>query len=311
MSRLGILPLCAVFALSGCSASSLAPSNGSLAQVAAKQLGQAPRQNCIASILEFLSDNSKGEVYVYNNGSSSACLTITHVVPLGMDVGNTVALGPSVLFVASALTHKIYAYKPPYTAVSQTITDPAGQPFDVTLCKGYIAAPHRLSNTISIFSYAGALLRVLSAPAGTNENFATCDGSANLYTDGTAGASTVVTEFAGGKGAPIVLNAVGAAVAKPGGLEWENGALWVDDQTGLDISIWPPPFTSSSATIHLSGAADPIKFEVSPSDAVILSADAGLDRGIFYNLAGSPIGVLNPFVAGGSLVGANFNKDDP
>ncbi|HEV3153291.1 MAG TPA: hypothetical protein VGZ02_05770 [Candidatus Baltobacteraceae bacterium] len=294
--------ICGTLALSGCTGSTNgAPAAGSVAARIAQ-----PPQNCINPLLEFVSDSTSGDVYVYNGSSPGACLVISNLPKAkGMDVNSS-----GTLYVASAAAHSIVVFKAPYTSVSQVISDGPRAPGDVALCKGYIAAPNLTTNTITIFSYAGAILRILAAHSGSQELFATCDSAGNLYTDGTLGGATYVAEFKSGKGAPISLSSVASAVTKPGGLEWEQNALWIDDQSGLSISIWPAPFSTAAKTIHLSGALDPIKFEIAPSDGKILSADAGLDRAVFYDLAGSPTGALNPFVGGGSLVGANFNKDD-
>jgi len=293
---------CAALALAACSAGTAVTPIAASSRAVAVQ----PGGNCINPLLEFVSDKAAGEIYVYNGTSANACLVISHVPqPGGMDVNSA-----GTMYVASASAHRIFVYKAPYTALSQTIVDGVKLPGDVALCKGFIAATNLTTNTVTIFSYAGATLRVLNAPPGVQELYATCDPAGNLFTDGTIGGVTNVVEFKNGIGAAIPLNSLAAAIAKPGGLEWENGRLWVDDQTSLSISIWPAPFTAASAVIHLAGAVDPVKFEVSPSDATILSADSGLDRTVFYNLSGTPIGALNPFTAGGTLIGANYNKDD-
>ena len=283
---------------------SVAPSGNVLAQSDARDI--QPAGNCIAPLLEFVSDLATGEVYVYNNGTTGACLVISHIPQArGMDVNSV-----GTLYVASATSHRIFVFKPPYTTVSQIISDGIKMPGDVALCKGYIAATNLTTRTVTIFSYAGAILRTLSAPVGVKEAFATCDPAGNLYTDGTSAAGTSVVEFKNGIGAPNLLNVIATSVTSPGGLEWEQGALWIDDPTSKSVSSWPPPFTLATKIINLSGALKPVKFEIDPTDSRILSADAGLDKGIFYDMTGTPVGFLNPFIAGGSLVGANYNKDD-
>ena len=310
MSRLGALSIVAALGLCACSGGAATPEQDLLPQSAGSNLTTStlslqPAGNCIKQPLRFVSDDGKGLVYVYNHGSSTVCLVIHLVDPFGIDVDSA-----GTLYVASPTLHKIVVYKPPYTAVSKTIIDGTRSPLDVALCPHYIAATNNGTNTVTIFSYAGATLRILTAAANVNQMYVTCDPAGNLYTNGDFFGVTSFSEFKGGKGSATTLAAINAKVTGAGGLEWEQGALWVDDPVGLNISSWPPPFTSVGSVISLSGAADPIKFEISSSDSKILSADLGLDKAVFYDFSGVPVSFLKPFVSGGALIGASYSQDD-
>ena len=309
MSRLGVLPIVAALGLCACSGGAAMRPHDVLPQTAGSNpttstLFLQPAGVCIKQPLRFVSDDGKGLVYVYNHGNATACLVIHLVDPFGIDVDSA-----GTLYVASPTLHKIVVYKPPYTAVSKTIKDGSLSPLDVALCPHYIAATNNGTDTVTIFSYAGATLRTLTAP-NVKQFFATCDPAGNLYTNGDFSGATSFSEFIGGKGSPKTLAAINAKVMGAGGLEWEQGALWVDDPRALNISSWAPPFTSVGSVISLSGAVDPIKFEISSSDSKILSADLGLDKAVFYDFSGVPVSFLKPFVSGGALIAASYSQDD-
>src|SRR5579862_4388559 len=96
--------ICGTFVLTGCTGSTnAAPAAGSLA---ARNVH--PPQNCINPLLEFVSDSTSGDVYVYNGSSPNACLVISNLPKArGMDVNSS-----GTLYVASAAGHDIVVFKP-------------------------------------------------------------------------------------------------------------------------------------------------------------------------------------------------------
>ena len=259
--------------------------------------------------LEFISDFQNNVVNIYSG--KTLCHQITGLVnPQGLTIDSK-----KNLWVANTGASNVLEYKAPYTgAAIKTLNDAGYYPTDIALCKGYEAVTNIFATNGSagnVEIYKGTSTNPTSTLTDSNttsERFDSCDPAGNLFTDYTTSSGTGGTnEWLLGKGKPKELTAF--ATSFPGGVRYEGGSLWVDDQTNHDILMGKAPYTKVSKTITLSGASDPVSFSVSAKDTQILTADAGLNAGEFYTLTGKNTGSLAGN-SGGVPIGAEYNTDD-
>lgn len=235
------------------------------------------------------------------------------------------------LYIANTDASNIIELAPPYTKLKRTLKDPGYYPLGVAVCKGYVAVTNIYSTSSgngNVEIYAGTATspsRTLTDPNSAREYFDTCDNLGNLFTSycigspgsGCNGAGGSVNEWKLGKGAPVELSNV--VTGFPGGLDWEDGSLFVDDQNNSTVGIWPSPYTSVSKTILLKTSQDPVTIHVLKNDLDMLAATCCAPAvkigAAEYSLSGSsgafdhgikiPIGSASPIP-----IGVTTNTDD-
>src|SRR5579885_1067596 len=234
-------------------------------------------KGCGTTNLAFISDFNNSVVNIYANGTM--CAQITGLLnPQGLKVDN---MGN--LWIADTGNSRAVEFKPPYNGSPAVTLNYTGYyPTDIALCKGYEAITNIFATNGSagnVEIYKGTSTNPTSTLTDSNttsERFDSCDPAGNLFTDYTTSSGTGGTnEWLLGKGTPKELTAF--ATSFPGGVRYEGGSLWVDDQTNHDILMGKAPYTKVSKTIVLSGASDPVSFSVSSKDTQIMTADAGLN----------------------------------
>lgn len=191
------------------------------------------------------------------------------------------------LYVAIVLDHKINEYKPPFTNAgvpARVLHDGSRSPVAVAICKGYIAVTDA-SRAISIYKgRATSPTSILQSAPHEEEYYPTCDPAGNLYSTFQAGVNgpAGVNEFVGGSGAEKILP---MGYNLPGGIQWHNNALWIENRDLNAIEIWYPPFKKAARTITLGGAGDTADFAVDSAISLIVTADNDGDVR-FFNLQG-------------------------
>lgn len=271
---------------------------------------------CPATSILFISDANNAVIDMYAAGEKLAG-------PCGSIVGNGLSQPQGLdvdkkgdLYVANTGASNILEFKPPYTgAPAKTMSDPGQYPAGIEAdCGKFIWVTNIITTaggagTISNYTLTG--LTPVSTKADANaarEYFLTCDAKGNVFTSySTSAGAGGVNEFT----APsyVATDLTGITVGFPGGLEYEDTFLLVDDQTGRTITQWTPPSTKG-AVISLTTASDPVTFDVNVKDEDLFTADAGLTQSQEWDYPGGAFDSATTAISGSLPIGAAVYKDD-
>ncbi|HEV3153293.1 MAG TPA: hypothetical protein VGZ02_05785 [Candidatus Baltobacteraceae bacterium] len=280
--------------------------------------------NACPTSITFVSDFANNVVYMLSGVTSTVCGTITGLVnPQGMALdasGN--------LWIANTGASNVLKYAPPYTTVSRTLSDPFEYPTSVAVCKGYIAVTNiettgGKAGNVAIYKKGSKPAAHLKDTNAGSEYFGACDTKGNLFTTYCTGIAGVncsqgggrVNEWKGGTGTAIELSSI--TLQFPGGLDYEDGSLLVDDQLAYTVGFYKSPYATASKTINISGHGDPVTIKVTGSDKTLLTttccetsyttaaAAYTISTGAFLKTINIPNG-SNP----NQPIGVATNKDD-
>jgi hypothetical protein len=266
---------------------------------------------CGNNNLLFLSDAQNNQILIFAESEENAapCGAITGSEisqPQGIDTdrfGN--------LFVANEGDSNILKFKPPYTGAPVKINDPGQFPIDVaTDCGNRIWVTNIIGKTgnpgsLTAYTLTGKNpLHTYTDPNASREYFVTCDPTGNVFTSFLNGNVAGVSEFK--KPAFVATDLANVSLQFPGGVRWTGGAgffgsLYVDDQTGLTIQKCSGGTGTCKTVVDLTGALDPVTFDLNYSGDDFFTADARIPgfqvwdlnntRDATITTTGTPIGI--------------------
>jgi hypothetical protein len=247
----------------------------------------------------FISDYNNGTVGIFSaSGTQLAQITgLLNPQGLAIDSKNN-------LYIANTGDSDVLIYAPPYTKVTQTLSDAGQYPVGISVLNDgqFIAVSNIFTTNLgpgSITFYNNGIATNITGSTISKAYFCGFDAKGNLYFDGfdTAGnvLLAVIPKLTTG-GTTVRTLTSNQAILFPGDVVvTARGKIAIGDQTGLAVYTFNPPVSGSLGTpiltTPLTGSGDPVTFAFTSTDSSLWTADAvNLNSADYkYPAGGSPV----------------------
>ncbi|MEO6989931.1 MAG: hypothetical protein ABI346_07600 [Candidatus Baltobacteraceae bacterium] len=258
--------------------------------------------------LAYIDDFVNSFVAVYDrNGTQVGTITNGIVNPGGIFVD-----GSRNLWVANGGGRNIVEYPRGATSPTNTLNDPAGQPYDVTMCPNGTVYVSNLNGqngkTGTIQVYAPGSVNptgTLVYPGELTNYMITCDAQGNVFTSLYNG-SSIVVEYPGGNQSGAI--ALPIPLTFPGGIKPDNaGNILVEDPSAQTITEYTEAGVPTGNAINTGPGSNWLNFAVTRNSRVVLGPDQALLKGTSRTF---PAGALRQTYLSSSFalpVGAAFD----
>ena len=251
----------------------------------------------------FISDFNNGTVSIFTTtGKQLAQITgLSSPQGLAIDSKNN-------LYIANTNASNVLVYAPPYTTVTETLSDPGQFPVGISVLNDgqFIAVTNIFTTSLgpgSITFYNNGTSTNITGSTISKAYFCGFDAKGNLYFDGFDTAGNVLLAVipkltTGGKTVTALTS--NQAILFPGNVVvTAKGKIAIGDQTGLAVYTFNPPVQGSLGTpivtTALTSSGDPVTFAFTPTDLGkprgLWTADAVNLNSAEYNylLGGNPV----------------------
>jgi len=229
-----------------------------------------------------ISEIAFNTVSVYGaDGQLNALLTIGLSEPQGLATD-----AAENLYVANTLNSNVFVYSKPYTASGLTLNDANQFPVGVAVSQTGVVGVTNIQSVAggpgSVSFYAKGSTVVCASvndPNWFQIFYDAFDAHGKLFIDGRdRGGNTLVGVVSGGcRATSIKTLSVANTLLVPGGVQVQNGNIFIDDQMAAAIYTYAPPsggsLGSPTATTMLMAGTDPVTFAMKKSGESLWAAN--------------------------------------